>query len=131
MIRSLLQLIKVQFSKHRDFYWRMLGILSFLPGNLKLYEIAFIHKSASAKSKTGQIVNNERLEYLGDAILDAIMADYLDSRFPKKDEGLRRLWNAKRNRNLAQRGGVLFRSEHVSGVGVLELGDGDDVAGAG
>ena len=87
MIRSLLQLIKVPFSKQRDFYWQMVSILSFLPANLKLYEIAFIHKSASAVSKTGQTVNNERLEYLGDAILDAIIANYLYTRFPKKDEG--------------------------------------------
>ena len=65
----------------------MLGILGFLPGNLKLYEIAFIHKSASTTSKKGQIINNERLEYLGDAILDAIIADFLYSSFPQEDEG--------------------------------------------
>lgn len=87
MIKSLLQLIKALFSKQRDFYLRMIGILGFLPGNLKLYEIAFIHKSASVINKTGQLVNNERLEYLGDAILDAIIADYLYSRFPHKNEG--------------------------------------------
>jgi ribonuclease-3 len=65
----------------------LLGILNFLPGNLKLYEIAFIHKSASTTSKNGQIINNERLEYLGDAILDAIIADYLYTKFPERDEG--------------------------------------------
>ncbi len=65
----------------------MLGMLGFCPGNLKLYEIAFIHKSASATSKKGQIINNERLEYLGDAILGAIIADCLYTMFPKKDEG--------------------------------------------
>ena len=87
MIRPVLQLIKVPFTNNGAFYRRMVRILSCLPGNLKLYEIAFIHKSASTLSKTGQIINNERLEYLGDAMLDAIIADYLYAYFPHKDEG--------------------------------------------
>lgn len=65
----------------------MLKILGFLPGKRKLYEIAFIHRSASLTCKQGHIINNERLEYLGDAILDAIIADYLYARFPNEDEG--------------------------------------------
>ena len=80
-------MINLPFSNRGRFYRRMVRVLGFCPGNLRLYEIAFIHKSASTISKTGQIVNNERLEYLGDAILDAIIADYLYSRFPEKDEG--------------------------------------------
>jgi ribonuclease-3 len=54
---------------------------------VKLYELAFIHKSASLILPDGEVVNNERLEYLGDAILDAIVADYLFKQFPNKDEG--------------------------------------------
>ena len=65
----------------------MVRILGFLPRKLFLYEIAFIHKSASSTLKNGQVINNERLEYLGDAILDAVIADYLYTRFPDKDEG--------------------------------------------
>jgi len=65
----------------------MVRILGFLPGKLGLYEIAFIHKSASSTLKNGQVINNERLEYLGDAILDAVIADYLYTRFPDRDEG--------------------------------------------
>jgi len=87
VIRSLFQLVKAPFSSNRKFYSRILGILGFLPGDLKLYEIAFIHKSVSVKYKKGQTVNNERLEYLGDAILDAIIADFLYANFPQKDEG--------------------------------------------
>jgi len=59
--------------------------LGFIPGNKNLYELAFIHRSASLSN--GSTVNNERLEFLGDAILDAVVAEYLFSAFPKKDEG--------------------------------------------
>ena len=52
-----------------------------------MYEMAFIHKSASIVLPDGEVVNNERLEFLGDAILDTIVADYLFHRFPNKDEG--------------------------------------------
>lgn len=65
----------------------MVRTLGLLPGKLNLYEIAFIHKSASTTLNNGKVINNERLEYLGDAILDAIIADYLYTRFPDKNEG--------------------------------------------
>jgi ribonuclease-3 len=50
----------------REFGSRLRKILGFKPGNLRLYEIAFIHRSASYKLPDGQRINNERLEYLGD-----------------------------------------------------------------
>jgi len=87
VIRSLIQLLISVFSSGRDFYFKMVHILGFLPGKQFLYEIAFIHKSASTTLKDGQVINNERLEYLGDAILDAVISDYLYTRFPDKDEG--------------------------------------------
>ena len=49
--------------------------------------MAFVHKSVSIKKKNGDRINNERLEYLGDAILGAIVADYLFAKFPEGDEG--------------------------------------------
>ncbi len=71
----------------REFGPRLKGILGFSPGNLKLYEIAFIHRSASFTLPDGNKVNNERLEYLGDAVLDAILSDYLFKIFPDANEG--------------------------------------------
>ncbi|HYQ57653.1 MAG TPA: ribonuclease III [Draconibacterium sp.] len=62
-------------------------LLGFYPQNLRLYDLAFIHKSASIVDSQGNFVNNERLEYLGDAILGAIIADFLYNRFPQEDEG--------------------------------------------
>jgi ribonuclease-3 len=61
--------------------------LGFRPGNLRLYEIAFIHRSASFTLPDGNKVNNERLEFLGDAILDAILSDFLFKKFPDASEG--------------------------------------------
>ncbi len=71
----------------REFGSRLRKILGFRPGNLRLYEIAFIHRSASYTLPNGNKVNNERLEYLGDAILDAILSDFLFEKFPDASEG--------------------------------------------
>lgn len=71
----------------REFSSRLKKILGFKPGNLKLYEIAFIHRSATFSMPDGKKVNNERLEYLGDAVLDAILSDYLFEKFPDATEG--------------------------------------------
>lgn len=49
--------------------------------------MAFIHRSASFNLPDGEKINNERLEYLGDAILDAILSDYLFEKFPEASEG--------------------------------------------
>jgi ribonuclease-3 len=56
-------------------------LLGFTPGNISLYKQAFLH---SSKRET---VNNERLEFLGDAILGAVIAEHLFKLFPYKDEG--------------------------------------------
>ena len=71
----------------REFSSRLKKILGFNPGNLELYEIAFIHRSATYALPDGKKVNNERLEYLGDAVLDAILSDYLFDKFPDANEG--------------------------------------------
>jgi ribonuclease-3 len=71
----------------REFGSSLKKILGFSPGNLKLYEIAFIHRSATFTLPNGNKVNNERLEYLGDAVLDAILSDYLFEKFPDANEG--------------------------------------------
>jgi ribonuclease-3 len=73
--------------KNRRFYWDLVRLLGFLPGNLSLYKLAFIPKSAQQKNPSGNRLNNERLEYLGDAVLDAIVANYLFNRYPEGDEG--------------------------------------------
>lgn len=82
-----MQRIKLFSSSRKEFYLFLKSLIGFYPGNLKLYDIAFIHKSASFTNSQGFVVNNERLEYLGDAILGAVIADFLYNRFPHRDEG--------------------------------------------
>jgi ribonuclease III len=75
------------FYRDRKLASSLIRITGMLPWHMKLYEMAFIHKSASILLPDGNLVNNERLEYLGDAILDAVVADYLFSNYPLEDEG--------------------------------------------
>jgi ribonuclease-3 len=74
-------------SKDKEFYSLLKKQLKISPGTLQLYELAFLHRSASLTLPDGSIVNNERLEYLGDAIIDAVVADYLFRKFPNEREG--------------------------------------------
>lgn len=87
MLRDFRYRIKLFSSSRKEFYSFIKETTGFSPLKLRLYDLAFIHKSASSTDLMGQPVNNERLEYLGDAVLGAIVADYLYNRFPRKDEG--------------------------------------------
>lgn len=83
----MLSWVRIRFSPSRTTYKKFKRILGFYPKNIGLYELALVHKSASIRNKDGKHINNERLEYLGDSILDAIISDYLFSLFPNNDEG--------------------------------------------
>ena len=72
----------------RAFKARLKCLLGFRPSDPRLYEMAFIHRSASCKLPDGTKINNERLEYLGDAILDTILSEYLFHKYPDANEGL-------------------------------------------
>jgi ribonuclease III len=87
VLRNLRYRIKLFSSARKEFYSFIKNITGFSPLKLNLYDLAFIHKSATSVDILGNPVNNERLEYLGDAVLGAIVADYLYNRFPGKDEG--------------------------------------------
>jgi len=70
----------------REFTRRLRTILGYVPSNLALYKLAFFHKSTSTQ-KGHAIQNNERLEYLGDAVLGTIVAEYLFKKYPNSNEG--------------------------------------------
>ncbi len=87
MLRSLIQTDKYLFQPEKSFAKQLKRILGFRPRNFKLYQLAFVHKSASHHIFSDTRLNNERLEFLGDAILDSMIAEYLYNRFPDKEEG--------------------------------------------
>ena len=75
------------FCLKRDLYRTLKGITGYYPNRFEIYELAFLHKSASLVTNDGIVLNNERLEFLGDSILDAVVSDYLYHKFPKEHEG--------------------------------------------
>ncbi len=76
------------FSKDKLLARRLRAILGFVPSDLALYKLAFFHKSNSSDKPVGTgMQNNERLEYLGDAVLGTIVAEYLFNKYPNYDEG--------------------------------------------
>lgn len=79
--------IRLLFRKEKESYLRFYQILGFYPRDIRIYEQALLHKSSSIKSDKGRLLNNERLEFLGDAVLDTVVADILYHRFEGKREG--------------------------------------------
>jgi len=79
--------LKLLMVKDKEFYTFLKKHLKINPRHLRLYELAFLHKSASLTLPDGSVVNNERLEYLGDAVIDTVVADFLFRTFPNEREG--------------------------------------------
>ena len=65
----------------------MRNLLGFAPKNISVYRLALIHRSAGERLADGTLVSNERLEFLGDAVLSAVVAKYLFKRYPFENEG--------------------------------------------
>lgn len=87
MLTKLNKWIRLQQNKKCEPYLSLHKILDFYPDDIHLYEQALLHKSSSREDKNGKWLNNERLEFLGDAILDAVVADIVCKHFPNKREG--------------------------------------------
>lgn len=79
--------LKLPFRKEKELLLSLYNILGFYPHELSYYKQALMHKSIMHRNKKGKPINNERLEFLGDAILDAIVGDIVYKHFPGKKEG--------------------------------------------
>ncbi len=87
MLRNQIDKIRLLFYKDRESYLCFYKILGFFPRNIQIYQQALLHKSTSIRSEKGRPLNNERLEFLGDAILDAIVGDIVYKHFEGRREG--------------------------------------------
>lgn len=87
MLRNQIDKIRLLFHKDRESYFCFYKILGFFPRNIRFYQQALLHKSTSVRSEKGRPLNNERLEFLGDAILDAIVGDIVYKHFEGRREG--------------------------------------------
>ena len=84
---NLIDRIRLLFRKDKESYLCFYRMLGFYPHDIRIYEQALLHRSSSVKSNQGRLVNNERLEFLGDAILDAVVGDIVYQKFEGKREG--------------------------------------------
>ena len=84
---NLIDSIRLLFRKDKESYLCFHRMLGFYPHDIRFYEQALLHKSSSVKSDQGRLLNNERLEFLGDAILDAVVGDIVYQNFEGKREG--------------------------------------------
>lgn len=84
---NLIDKIRLLFRKDKKSYLCFYQMLGFYPHDIHIYEQALLHKSSSIKSDQGRLINNERLEFLGDAILDAVVGDIVYRKFEGKREG--------------------------------------------
>ena len=87
MFTQLYKKIRLLKHKNKEPYSSLYKILGFYPDNIHVYEQAFLHKSSSVEASDGKWLNNERLEFLGDAVLDAVVADIVYKHFQNKREG--------------------------------------------
>ena len=87
MLSNFIDRIKLPFRKDKELYLCLYKIIGFYPRKIDYYKTALLHKSIARRNEKGKPVNNERLEFLGDAILDAVVGDIVFEHFPGKREG--------------------------------------------
>lgn len=87
MFDFLIRPFRRRYGSDKGFYAAIDDMFGFIPHNIELYKLALIHKSASVELEDGSHINNERLEFLGDAVIESITSDYIFIEFPDRDEG--------------------------------------------
>ncbi|MFH2142912.1 MAG: ribonuclease III domain-containing protein, partial [Bacteroidota bacterium] len=105
-------------------------LTGFFPNDIEIYQMAFSHSSAYVKNRNNQIVNNERLEFLGDAIFEAMISDYLYRKYSDKNEGFLSQMRAKIvNRECLNEIAVKMNLDDFLKVSIDNLSNSKDIFG--
>jgi len=86
-LKDIIDRIKLPFRQEKELFSSLHDIIGFYPHNIKYYKMALTHKSSGKRNDKGRPLNNERLEFLGDAILDAVVGHIVYEHFNGKREG--------------------------------------------
>ena len=86
-INDIIDRIKLPFRKDKELFCALHDIMGFYPHDISHYKVALTHKSSGQLNDKGKPLNNERLEFLGDAMLDAVVGHIVFERFTNKREG--------------------------------------------
>ena len=86
-LSDIIERIKLPFRKEKELFSALYDILGFYPHDISYYKQALMHKSIGRRNDKGKPLNNERLEFLGDALLDAVVGHIVYDHFEGKREG--------------------------------------------
>ena len=86
-LRDIIDRIKLPFRKEKELFSSLYNVMGFYPQDISYYKQALMHKSVGRRNEKGKPLNNERLEFLGDALLDAVVGHIVYDHFPGKREG--------------------------------------------
>ena len=115
LFSNAISLIKLLFVKEKELYVFIHRITGYYPRDIRPYQLAMVHRSKPVKLEDGSWANNERLEFLGDAVLDTVVADFLYHTYPGKHEGFLTSTRAKivQRESLNRIGNCLHLDSHV------------------
>tara|TARA_R110001592_G_scaffold84675_1_gene250280 strand:+ start:3595 stop:4329 length:735 start_codon:yes stop_codon:yes gene_type:complete len=86
-LKRIRNILNSRFNNNGDFFVQLTEILGFKPKTILFYKTAFTHRSMNIKNREGNAINYERLEFLGDAMLGAVIGAHLYLEVPSGDEG--------------------------------------------
>ena len=86
-LSDIIDRIRLPFRQEKELFSSLYEVMGFYPHDISYYKQALMHKSIGRRNDKGKPLNNERLEFLGDALLDAVVGHIVYDHFPGKREG--------------------------------------------